>query len=63
MMAQVTLGQSGALTSLALETPDDPSIPTAAAMCVHQMHVSCGEVLEAFHDTGDMVGAVGIPRR
>ncbi len=48
---------------MALGVPADQSIPGITDMCLKQMHVTCGTVLEAFHDTGDLVGAAGIPRR
>jgi hypothetical protein len=49
-------------TGMALEAPADGSIPATTKMCLQEMHVTCARVLQAFHDTGDLVGAVGVPR-
>lgn len=50
-------------TGMALDEPDDGSMRTVTTMCVQQLHSTCSEVLEARHDTGDLVGVLGIPRR
>jgi hypothetical protein len=47
---------------LALQEPEDLSMPHATDMCLERLHTSCGEVRQALHQ-GVVVGALGIPRR
>jgi hypothetical protein len=47
--------------AVALEAPLNRSVYDATQLCVSQVRATCS-VIEARHDTGDLVGILGIPR-
>jgi hypothetical protein len=50
-------------SGMALDEAADVTMPAVTSACVQRMHATCEDVLKAYHETGDLVGALGIPAR
>jgi hypothetical protein len=49
-------------SGVALDFPMNKAVFDAARSCVEQVRMTCNSEIEARHETGDLVGVLGIPR-